>query len=304
MKSGFVAIIGRPNVGKSTLMNRLIGQKIAITSPKPQTTREKIQTVYTDDRGQVIFLDTPGIHKAKNKLGEYMDKVAEKTFGDADIIMWLVEPVTYIGAGEERIAELLNRLNPKGSRERKPVILVVNKVDKLESKEDILPVLKAYKAKYDFDEVIPVSAMDGTNTDTVLDVIYSLLGEGPMYYDEDTVTTVPMREIAAELIREQALRLLKDEIPHGIAVLVDKFHERSDGIFEVEATIVCERDSHKGIIIGKGGSMLKKIGSNARKSIEDMLGAHINLRLFVKVRKDWRDSELYMKNYGYENKKI
>ncbi len=304
MKSGFTAIIGRPNVGKSTLMNRLIGQKIAITSPKPQTTREKIQTVYTDERGQIIFLDTPGIHKAKNKLGEYMDKVAEKTFSDADVILWIVEPVTYIGAGEERIAELLNKLNSKGARNVKPVVLVINKVDKLQSKEDILSVMKAYRAKYDFDEIIPVSAMEGTNVDSVLDTIYRLLGEGPMYYDEETVTTIPMREIAAELIREQALRLLKDEIPHGIAVLTDKFHERSDGIFDVEATIVCERDSHKGIIIGKGGAMLKKIGTNARKSIEEMLCAKVNLRIFVKVRKDWRDSELYMKNYGYDSRKL
>ena len=304
MKSGFTAIIGRPNVGKSTLMNRLIGQKIAITSPKPQTTRERIQTVYTDERGQIIFLDTPGIHKAKNKLVEYMDKVAEKTFADADVIMWIVEPVTFIGAGEERIAELLRKLNPRELRCRKPVVLVINKVDKLASKEDILSVIKAYKEKYDFDEIIPVSAKDGTNVDTVTDTLYKLLPEGPMYYDEETVTTIPMREIAAELIREQALRLLKDEIPHGIAVMTDKFKEREDGLFDIEATIVCERDSHKGIIIGKGGTMLKKIGTNARHSIEDMLSARVNLRLFVKVRRDWRDSELYMRSYGYDSKKL
>ena len=304
MKSGFTAIIGRPNVGKSTLMNRLIGQKIAITSPKPQTTRERIQTVYTDERGQIIFLDTPGIHKAKNKLGEYMDKVAEKTFADADVIMWIVEPVTFIGAGEERIAELLRKLNPRELRCRKPVVLVINKVDKLASKEDILSVIKAYKEKYDFDEIIPVSAKDGTNVDTVTDTLYKLLPEGPMYYDEETVTTIPMREIAAELIREQALRQLSDEIPHGIAVVVESFKEKHPGLYAIEADIICERDSHKGMIIGKGGRMLKSIGTAARLEIEAQLEARVDLRLFVKVRKDWRDNEGFMRNFGYDLRKM
>ncbi len=300
MKSGYVALIGRPNVGKSTLMNELIGQKIAITSDRPQTTRNKIETVYTDDRGQIIFQDTPGIHKAKNKLGVYMDKVAEKAFSDADIIVWLVEPTTYIGAGEERIAELLNNAN-KG---RKPVILCINKVDKLKKKEDILEVIAEYKKKSEYNEIVPVSAVNGTNIDELMNTIFNYLPEGPLYFDEETVTNIPIRSIAEELIREQALRLLSDEIPHGIAVMVEKFKERRPGLYDIDATIVCERDSHKGIIIGKGGSMLKKIGTASRLEIEDQLQSQVNLKLFVKVRKDWRDSENFVRNYGYDIKKV
>lgn len=300
MKSGYVALIGRPNVGKSTLMNELIGQKIAITSDRPQTTRNKIETVYTDDRGQIIFQDTPGIHKAKNKLGVYMDKVAEKAFSDADIIVWLVEPTTYIGAGEERIAELLNNAN-KG---RKPVILCINKVDKLKKKEDILEVIAEYKKKSEYNEIVPVSAVNGTNIDELMNTIFNYLPEGPLYFDEETVTNIPMRRIAEELIREQALRLLSDEIPHGIAVMVEKFKERRSGLYDIDATIICERDSHKGIIIGKSGSMLKKIGTASRLEIEDQLQSQVNLKLFVKVRKDWRDSECFVRNYGYDIKKV
>lgn len=300
MKSGFVALVGRPNVGKSTLMNRLIGQKIAITSDRPQTTRNKIETVYTDKRGQIIFMDTPGIHKAKNKLGEYMDRAAEKTFGDADVILWLVEPTTYIGAGEARIAMLLRTVN-KG---KKPVLLCINKVDQLKKKEDIAAVISAYRKEAEFAEILTVSAKDGTNAGELMDALFRWLPEGPLYYDADTVTTVPMRSIAEELIREQALRLLSDEIPHGIAVLVESFKERREGLFDIAATIVCERDSHKGIIIGKGGSMLKRIGSAARGEIEKQLGAQVNLRLFVKVRKDWRDNESYVRSYGYDLKRL
>lgn len=300
MKSGYVALIGRPNVGKSTLMNELIGQKIAITSDRPQTTRNKIETVYTDDRGQIIFQDTPGIHKAKNKLGVYMDKVAEKAFSDADIIVWLVEPTTYIGAGEERIAELLNNAN-KG---RKPVILCINKVDKLKKKEDILEVIAEYKKKSEYNEIVPVSAVNGTNIDELMNTIFNYLPEGPLYFDEETVTNIPMRSIAEELIREQALRLLSDEIPHGIAVMVEKFKERRPGLYDIDATIICERDSHKGIIIGKSGSMLKKIGTASRLEIEDQLQSQVNLKLFVKIRKDWRDSECFVRNYGYDIKKV
>ena len=300
MKSGYVALIGRPNVGKSTLMNELIGQKIAITSDRPQTTRNKIETVYTVDRGQIIFQDTPGIHKAKNKLGVYMDKVAEKAFSDADIIVWLVEPTTYIGAVEERIAELLNNAN-KG---RKPVILCINKVDKLKKKEDILEVIAEYKKKSEYNEIVPVSAVNGTNIDELMNTIFNYLPEGPLYFDEETVTNIPMRRIAEELIREQALRLLSDEIPHGIAVMVEKFKERRPGLYDIDATIICERDSHKGIIIGKSGSMLKKIGTASRLEIEDQLQSQVNLKLFVKVRKDWRDSECFVRNYGYDIKKV
>ncbi len=292
-KSGFVALVGRPNVGKSTLMNKLIGQKIAITSNKPQTTRNRIQTVYTDERGQVIFLDTPGIHKAKNKLGEYMVNVAEKTLADVDVVLWLVEPTTYIGTGEKHIVAQLKNC-------RKPVILVINKVDTIK-KEEILPFIAAYQKEMEFEEIIPVSALKGTNTNDLLESIFKYLPYGPMYYDEDTVTDQPMRQIVAELIREKALRCLSDEIPHGIAVTIEKMKERPDGsMWDIEATIVCERDSHKGIVIGKGGAMLKKIGSAARFEIERMMEQQINLKLWVKVRKEWRDSELLMKNYGYK----
>jgi GTP-binding protein Era len=296
-KSGFVTLIGRPNVGKSTLMNRLIGQKIAITSDKPQTTRNRIQTVYTDERGQIIFLDTPGIHKAKNKLGEYMVSVAEHTLKEVDVVLWLVEPTTYIGAGEQHIAEQLRSI-------KTPVILVINKIDTLKNQEEILTFINAYKDICTFAEIVPVSALKDKNMDLMLELIYKYLPYGPQYYDEDTVTDQPMRQISAELIREKALRLLKDEIPHGIAVTVEKMKERDNGMIDLEANIICERESHKGIIIGKGGAMLKRIGTSARREIEDLLDTRVNLQLFVKVRKEWRDSELYMKNYGYNQKEI
>ena len=293
-KSGFVALVGRPNVGKSTLMNHLIGQKIAITSEKPQTTRNRIQTVYTDKRGQIIFLDTPGIHKAKNKLGQYMVNVAEGTLKEVDVIMWLVEPTTYIGAGEQHIAELLSKV-------KTPVILAINKIDTVKDEEIIAKAIDTYKNVCPFAEIVPVSALRNQNTDKMTELLFQYLPYGPQYYDEDTVTDQPMRQIAAELIREKALRLLQDEIPHGIAVTIEQMKERDNGIFDIEATIVCERDSHKGIIIGKGGAMLKRIGSQARREIENLMGAKVNLQLWVKVRKEWRDSELYMKNYGYFN---
>ncbi len=296
-RSGFVALIGRPNVGKSTLMNHLIGQKIAITSEKPQTTRNRIQTVYTDERGQIIFLDTPGIHKAKNKLGEYMVNVAVGTLSEVDVVLWLVEPSAFIGAGERHIAELLGKV-------KTPVILVINKIDTVKDKEDILKFMDAYREVCRFAEIVPVSALKDQNTDKMTDILFRYLPYGPQYYDEDTVTEQPMRQIAAELIREKALRLLSDEIPHGIAVTIEKMSERKDGmLYDIEATIICERDSHKGIIIGKGGAMLKRIGTAARQEIENLMGAHVNLKLWVKVRKEWRDSELYMKNYGYYEKK-
>lgn len=291
--SGFAALIGRPNVGKSTLMNHLIGQKIAITSDKPQTTRNRIQTVYTDEEAQVIFLDTPGIHKAKNKLGNYMVSVAENTLKEVDVILWLVEPTTYIGAGEQHIIEKLKTV-------KTPVVLVINKVDTIK-KEEILKFIDTYRKELNFSDIVPVSALKGSNTDELMRVIKKYLPEGPMYYDEDTVTDQPMRQIAAELIREKALKCLDDEIPHGIAVLIDTMKERPNGLYDIEASIVCERDSHKGIIIGKQGSMLKKIGSAARYEIEALMGTKVNLQLWVKVRKEWRDSDLYLKNYGYRD---
>ena len=289
-KSGFVAIIGRPNVGKSTLMNHLIGQKIAITSKKPQTTRNRIQTVYTGPKGQIVFLDTPGIHKAKNKLGNYMVKVAESTFSDVDVILWLVEPTTYIGAGERHILEQLKR-------SRLPVILVINKIDTV-PKSAVLDAMETYRKEMDFAEIVPVSALRSNNTDTLLDCIFKYLPYGEPFYDEDTITDQPQRQIVAEMIREKALRCLEEEIPHGIAVAVERM-EFKEHIVNIDATIICERDSHKGIIIGKQGSMLKRIGSQARRDIEDMLECQVNLQLWVKVKKDWRDSDFLLKNFGY-----
>lgn len=292
-KAGFATLIGRPNVGKSTLMNHLIGQKIAITSNKPQTTRNRIQTVYTSEEGQIVFLDTPGIHKAKNKLGDYMVGVAQRTLSEVDVILWLVEPTNYIGAGEQYIIEQLKKT-------KTPKILVINKVDTVK-KSEILGFIDTYRKQLDFDEIVPVSALKGTNTDTLISCIFKYLPYGEAFYDEDTVTDQPMRQIVAELIREKALRLLSDEIPHGIAVSIDSMKYR-ENIVDIDATIVCERDSHKGIIIGKGGSMLKKIGMQARPDIEDLVEMQVNLQLWVKVKKDWRDSDFLMKNFGYNPK--
>ena len=275
-RSGFVTLIGRPNVGKSTLMNYLVGQKIAITSKKPQTTRNRIQTVLTTEEGQIIFVDTPGIHKAKNKLGEYMVNVARQTLNEVDVILWLVEPTTFIGAGEQHIIERLKKVNT-------PVILVINKIDSVK-KEEILKAIAAYKDQMEFAEIVPVSARSGENTGELLKTVMKYLPYGPQYYDEDTVTDQPMRQIAAELIREKALRLLDDEIPHGIAVTIESFTERRNGLMDIQATIVCERESHKGIIIGKKGAMLKKIGSQARYEIEALMGTQVNLQIWVKVR--------------------
>ena len=296
-KSGFVTIIGRPNVGKSTLMNHLIGQKIAITSSKAQTTRNRIQTVYTCEEGQLVFLDTPGINKAKNKLGDYMLMAAERTLNEVDLILWLVEPTTYIGAGEQYIIEKLKNV-------KTPVFLVINKIDQVED-EDILKAILAYKDKMDFAEIIPVSALKDKNTDELIKTIFSYMDQGPMYYDEDTITDQPERQIVAELIREKALRNLNQEIPHGIAVVVDRMKTRKKGnIMDIEATIVCERESHKGIIIGKKGAMLKEIGSQARIEIENLLDIKVNLSLWVKVKKDWRDSDMLLKNYGFDKREL
>ena len=292
-KSGFVTFIGRPNVGKSTLMNRLIGQKIAITSNKPQTTRNRIRTVYTDDRGQIVFLDTPGVNKPKNKLGKYMREEAASGLKDVDIICYLIEPDSYIGENEEEIISILKEVST-------PVILVINKTDTVK-KDEIITVIDTFTKKAEFSEVVPVSARNGYNTDELISVIFSHLPEGPLYYDEDTVTDQPIKVIAAEIIREKALHALNEEIPHGIAVVIENFKERSGTkpITDIEATVYCERDSHKGIIIGKNGSMLKKIGSNARFELERELDTKVNLQLFVKVNKDWRDNSLSLKNFGF-----
>lgn len=296
-KSGFATLIGRPNVGKSTLMNCLIGQKIAITSNKPQTTRNRIQTVYTSEQGQIVFVDTPGIHKAKNKLGNYMVHVATQSLKDVDVILWLVEPTNYIGAGERHIIEQLKQV-------KTPVILVINKIDTVK-KEEIFGFIDTYRKEMHFEEIVPVSARKAENTDELIRCIMKYLPYGPAFYDEDTITDQPMRQIVAELIREKALRCLEEEIPHGIAVTIEKMKWRNkerETIVDIEATIICERDSHKGIIIGKQGSMLRKIGQSARIDVEKLLESKVNLQLWVKVRKDWRDSDLLLKNYGYNPK--
>ncbi len=289
-KSGFATLIGRPNVGKSTLMNYLIGQKVAITSNKPQTTRNRIQTVLTRPEGQIVFVDTPGIHKAKNKLGEYMVNIARHSLDDVDAALWLVEPSTFIGAGERHIMEQLKKITT-------PVVLVINKIDMVK-KEEVLTCIDAYRKEYDFAEIVPVSARSGENTEELIRVILRYLPYGPQFYDEDTITDQPERQIVAELIREKALHCLEDEIPHGIAVAIDRMKMQKK-VMHIDATVICERDSHKGIIIGKQGAMLKKIGSTARFEIEKMLGCRANLKLWVKVQKNWRDSDFLMKNFGY-----
>ncbi len=294
-KSGFVALIGRPNVGKSTLMNSLIGQKIAITSKKPQTTRNRIQTVYTSEEGQIVFVDTPGIHKAKNKLGDYMVNIAQRSLKEVDVILWLVEPTDYIGAGEQHILEQLKRV-------KTPVILVMNKIDTVK-REQLLGYIDAYRKEMDFAEIVPVSALKDDNTETLIQQIMKYLPYGPAFYDEDTITDQPMRQIVAELIREKVLRSIDEEIPHGVAVTIEAM-KYSKRIVDIDATIICERDSHKGIIIGKGGAMLKKIGSMARPEIEDLLEMHVNLQLWVKVKKDWRDCDFLIKNFGYDQKEM
>lgn len=292
-KSGFATLIGRPNVGKSTLMNCLIGQKIAITSNKPQTTRNRIQTVYTSEEGQIVFLDTPGIHKAKNKLGDYMVNVAQRTITEVDVVLWLVEPSNFIGAGEQHIIEQLKKANT-------PVILVINKIDTVK-KEELLGFIDTYRKEMEFAEIVPVSALKKENTEELIKCIMKYLPYGPAFYDEDTVTDQPQRQIVAEMIREKALRCLSEEIPHGIAVTIEKMKWRGT-IVDIDATIICERDSHKGIIIGKQGVMLKKIGSQARRDIENLLESQVNLQLWVKVKKDWRDSDFLLKNFGYNPK--
>ena len=289
-KSGFVTLLGRPNVGKSTLMNGLVGQKIAITSNKAQTTRSVIQAILTLADAQIIFIDTPGIHKAKNRLGEYMVTIAHQSLSDVDVILWLIEPSNFIGAGERHIIEQLKKVNA-------PVILVINKIDMVK-KDELYGFIETYRHEMDFAEIVPVSARENTNTDKLVSCIIDYLPEGEPYYDEETVTDQPERHIITELIREKALHALNDEVPHGIAVVIETMKKKHK-MFEINAAIICERDSHKRIIIGKGGGMLKKIGTNARFEIEKMLGLKVNLQLWVKVKKDWRDSEFLLKDFGY-----
>ena len=319
-KAGFATIIGKPNVGKSTLMNRLIGQKIAITSYKPQTTRTQVRTILTEDRGQVVFLDTPGIHHTKTKMGEYMVKAAQSTLKEVDAVLWLVEPKEKMSEDDKNIAKQLAAV-------KTPVLILINKIDSVK-KAQILPVIAAYQRAYDeavkaqneertaegkaaaatnLKAIIPVSARTGSGTDDLLESLFALLPEGEPFYDEDQVTTETEREIAGEIIREKALRLLQEEVPHGIAVTIDSMKNRTrrDGteICDIDASIICERESHKLIVIGKQGAMLKKIGTAARTDIENMLQCKVNLKLWVKVRKDWKDNELQMKSFGYDMRK-
>ncbi len=293
-KSGFVAIIGRPNVGKSTLLNQLVGRKVAIMSDKPQTTRHKIHSIINRDDAQIIFLDTPGIHKPKHKLGEYMVEVALGTLKEVDVILFLVEP-QLPGPGDEYIINQLQEV-------KTPVILVINKIDLLESKVELLPLIDVYRQKYNFAEIIPVSALKPENLGRLMDLVVSYLPYGPKYYPDDMITDRPEQFIMAELIREKVLHLTSQEVPHGVAVVVEEVEPRSEQLVYVRAVIYTEKESHKAILIGKGGRMLKEIGRLAREEMELLLGSKIYLDLWVKVKEDWRNQDLYLKNFGYSNR--
>ncbi|MDU7904696.1 MAG: GTPase Era [Peptostreptococcaceae bacterium] len=294
-KSGFVSIVGRPNVGKSTLMNSVVGEKIAIMSDKPQTTRNTIQAVYTDKECQMVFLDTPGIHKPKNKLGEFMVKSATDAFKNVDVVLYVVDESKKIGPGDRMIIENLRGI-------KTPKILVLNKIDML-SEEELFDLMKMYDAENMFDEIVPISALKGKNTDRLLKVIERYLEEGPQYFPEYMITDQPERVLVSELIREKVLHYVHDEIPHGVAVEIERMKKRPDkDIIDISAVIYCERDSHKGIIIGKNGRKLKGIGKSAREEIELLLGSQINLQVWVKVKENWRNLQSFINNFGYTDK--
>jgi len=291
-KSGFISIIGRPNVGKSTFLNRVIGQKIAIMSDKPQTTRNKVQGVLTTDDAQLIFIDTPGIHKPKHKLGDFMMKVAQNTLKEVDLILFMVNAAEGFGRGEEFILEKFQSV-------KTPIFLVINKIDQIHP-DELLNVIESYKEKYSFSEIIPISALEGNNVERLLEQIKTYIPEGPQYYPPDQVTDHPERFIVSELIREKALHLTREEIPHSLAVLIDKMERRDDkDMIHVMATIIVERDSQKGIVIGKQGKMLKEIGKRARLDIENLLGSKVFLELWVKVQKDWRNKMSQLRDFGF-----
>ncbi|WP_096270617.1 GTPase Era [Paucisalibacillus globulus] len=290
-KSGFITIIGRPNVGKSTFMNKVIGQKIAIMSDKPQTTRNKIQGVLTQDDAQFIFIDTPGIHKPKHRLGDFMVKIAENTLNEVDAILFMINAEEGYGRGDQFIIDRLERV--KG-----PVFLVVNKIDKVHP-DELLPLIEFYNEKYDFEEIIPISALQGNNVNHLLDVLKSHLPEGPQFYPADQVTDHPERFIISELIREKVLHLTREEVPHSIAVVIENIEKRESNAIFIQAAIIAERKSQKGILIGKQGSMLKNIGKDARKDIEALLGSKVYLELWVKVQKDWRNKQSQLLEYGF-----
>ncbi|WNS74336.1 GTPase Era [Bacillus sp. DTU_2020_1000418_1_SI_GHA_SEK_038] len=291
-KSGFISIIGRPNVGKSTFLNRVIGQKIAIMSDKPQTTRNKVQGVLTTNDAQFIFIDTPGIHKPKHKLGDFMMKVAQNTLKEVDVILFMVNAVEGYGRGEEFILEKFQSI-------RTPIFLVINKIDQVHP-DELITIIDSYKEKYSFSEIIPISALEGNNVENLLGQIKKYIPEGPQYYPADQVTDHPERFIVSELIREKALHLTREEIPHSLAVLIDKMERRDEkDIVHVMATIIVERDSQKGIVIGKQGKMLKEIGQRARVDIENLLGSKVFLELWVKVQKDWRNKMSQLRDFGF-----
>lgn len=291
-KSGFVTIIGRPNVGKSTLTNKIMGEKLSIVSCRPQTTRNNIQTILTKDNYQLVFVDTPGIHKPRHKLGEFMVKTAEDSVRDVDLVIFMTNPQEEIAKGDEMILEGLKN-------SKKIVFLVINKVDE-NPKELTAKTLKNYSELMNFDEIIPISALKGRNVDTLIELMVKYVPEGPQYYPEDMITDQQERFVVSEIIREKILRLLSQEVPHGTAVEIISYKQKKNNSYAIDATILCEKDSHKGIIIGKGGSMLKKIGTYARKDIEKLLNEKVNLKLWVKIKKDWRDSPFVLKELGYK----
>lgn len=294
-KSGFVALIGRANVGKSTLLNFLVGQKVAIMSPQPQTTRNKISGIYTDDQEQIVFIDTPGIHKPKNKLDDFMDKSSYSALDEVDVVLFMVEPEP-AGKGDQYIAELLKKI-------KKPVFLVINKIDKVHP-DKLLSIIDSYKNLGDFAEIVPISASQGNNVSELIKTIAKYLPEGPQFYDADQLTDRPEYFIVAELIREQVLKLTHEEVPHATAVVVDRMRDHEGGKLQIEATIYVERPGQKGIIIGKKGQMLKQIGIAARQEIEALLGEKVNLRLWVKVQKNWRSDPAFLKSIGYNAKEL
>ena len=294
-KSGFVSIVGRPNVGKSTLMNNVVGEKIAIMSDKPQTTRNTIQAVYTDEECQIVFLDTPGIHKPKNKLGEFMVKSATDAFKNVDLVLFVVDDSKKIGPGDRKIIEDLRGI-------KTPVILVLNKIDKLEESE-LFELMQLYSNEDLFKAIVPISALKGRNVNELLKVIGNYLQEGPKYFPDYMITDQPERVLVSELIREKVLHYLNDEVPHGVAVEVERMKSRQDkDIVDISAVIYCERDSHKGIIIGKNGRKLKGIGKSAREDMELLLGSRINLQLWGKVKENWRNLQNYITDFGYNDK--
>lgn len=292
-KSGFVAIVGRPNVGKSTLMNQVIGQKIAIMSDKPQTTRNKIHGVYTTDDVQIVFLDTPGIHKPTSKLGNYMIKAAESALSEVDAVLFLTDVSEELGGGDRYIIERLKSV-------KTPVFLVLNKIDKIHP-DAMLPVIDKWRKLHDWSEIVPVSALQGNNVNALLEQVSKYLSEGPMYYPADQVTDHPEQFVCAELIREKILQMTREEIPHSIAVEIESMSKEDNGLVNIGAVIYVERDSQKGIIIGKSGALLKEIGKQARMDMERLLGSKIFLELWVKVNKDWRNRESVLKSLGFRH---